>query len=465
MYSGFLGLCGFEPDEIKREDSRVRKAFEILDIGSEDVSQAAERVTTFFDIELMGIRKALGIWLKELIDMVLAKEEGKKIVYASFPPTYQMVAAMTSASSDIYCVIPEVILGVTMNCIFTKATSILEAAEKHGLAPGLAFCSYLQMRLGAIAKGIIPVPDLIVPSCLMCDQSPKVDELLHEVYGVPVAYADHLFGSGGSEWPDDISPQRVQYLATEIRNAMEEFGNLFNHEITESEFQQATEKEANLFNASLGIWELMKANPLPLRINDLNMVTEIPAACSGRALREGANALNLLCKELAKRVEDGVGVLEKGAPRIMAAMVPYDPSILSIFDELGLAISVTSQVPSPARETTISYNSVWEQVADLILRRRGALYSGLAYLSQARDLAKLNNVDGVILFHHIGCRQYNTWLLKAKAVIEQDLDIPVLIFEGDYCDTRDYNAKQSRTKLETFAQIVKTAKVSRKDNK
>ena len=122
-------------------------------------------------------------------------------------------------------------------------------------------------------------------------------------------------------------------------------------------------------------------------------------------------------------------------------------------------------MPSPARETTVSYNSVWEQVADLILRRRGALYSGLAYLSQARDLAKLNNVDGVILFHHIGCRQYNTWLLKAKAVIERDLYIPVLIFEGDYCDTRDYDAKQSRTKLETFAQIVKTAKASRKDNK
>jgi len=86
MYSEFLGLCGFESEEIKQEESRVRKAFEILDIEPEDISQAAERITNFFDIELLGIRKALGIWLKELIDMVLAKEEGKKIVYASFPP-------------------------------------------------------------------------------------------------------------------------------------------------------------------------------------------------------------------------------------------------------------------------------------------------------------------------------------------------------------------------------------------
>jgi len=381
------------------------------------------------------------------------------------PPTYQVVAAMTAASNDIYCVIPEVILGITMNCIFARATPILEAAEKHGLAPGLAFCSFLQMRLGAIAKGIIPMPDLVVPSCLMCDQSPKVDELLHEVYGVPVAYVDHLFGSGGSEWPNDISPQRVQYLATEIKNAMEEFGHLFNHEVTESEFQQASEKEANLFNASFSLWELMKANPLPLKINDLNIAATIPSACSGRALREGANVLNILCKELAKRVEDGVGVLEKGAPRVMAAMVPYDPAMLSMFEEVGLAIPVTSLVPTPARETATSYTSVWEQVADSILRRRGALYSGLAYLSQARELAKLNNVDGVILFHHIGCRQYNTWLLKAKMVIEQDLAIPVLIYEGDYCDTRDYNAKQARIKLETFAQIVKTSKVSRKGSK
>ena len=465
MYLEFLKLCGFEPDEIKQEEPRVRRAFEILDIGPEDVDKATERITTYYDVELIGIRKSLGIWVKELIDMVLAKEEGKKIVYASFPPTYQMVAAMTSASSDIYCVIPEVILGVTMNCIFTKATPILEAAERNGLAPGLAFCSYLQMRTGAIAKGIIPVPDLVVPSCLLCDQSPKVDELLHEVYGVSVAYADHLFGSGGAEWPNDISPQRVQYLAIEIKNAMGKFGDLFDHEITDEEFKEATKKEAELFNASLDLWEIMQADPLPLRINDLNMVTEIPAACSGRAMKEGANAFNILCKELKKRVEDGVGVLEEEAPRIMAAMVPYDPAILSIFDELGLAISVTSQLPIPGKNIEVSYDTIWEQVADLILRRRGALYSGLAYLSQARDLAKFKNVDGVILFHHIGCRQYNTWLLRAKMVIEQDLDIPVLIFEGDYCDTRDYNAKQARIKLETFAQIVKTAKASREEGK
>jgi len=462
MYSELLNLCGFEPEEIEKETPRIDKAFRILEIEPEDIDQARKRVAEFFDIELLGIRKALGIWLKELVDMVLAKEEGKKIVYASMPPAYQMVAAMASASEDVYCVIPEVVLGTVMNCVFAKINPVLETAEKHGLAPGLAFCSYLKTRLGAITKGIIPTPDLVVPSCQICDQSPKVDELLHELYGVPVAYTDHILDSGRDQWPDVLSPQRVQYYAGEMSNTIEKFSEMFGYQVTEAGVRQAIDREAKLFGAAMEIWELMEAEPMPLSLKDLSLATRISSACSRTALREGIEVLHILRKELERRIENGVGVLGKGAPRVMATMVPYDPAIQGMFEELGLTVPITSLVPTPMKSAQSSYASVWEEVAYSIMRRRGENYTGSAHILQVKELAKLHNVDGAIVFHHIGCRQYNTWVPKAKEVLEQELDVPVLTLEGDFCDSREYNAEQMRTRLETFAQVVKNAKADKK---
>ena len=44
----------------------------------------------------------------------------------------------------------------TMGQIFYKHTLILEAAEMDGLVPGHAMCSLMQMKHGALAKGMIP---------------------------------------------------------------------------------------------------------------------------------------------------------------------------------------------------------------------------------------------------------------------------------------------------------------------
>ena len=94
------------------------------------------------------------------------------------------------------------------------------------------------------------------------------------------------------------------------------------------------------------------------------------------------------------------------------------------------------------------------------MRRRGANYSSLAYISQLKELAQIWNVDGIVFFRHYSCRQYSIFPLKAKEVIEKGLGIPVLLLEGDYCDSRSYTAEQMRTRVETFAEIVKAGRVS-----
>ena len=46
----------------------------------------------------------------------------------------------------------------------------------------------------------------------------------------------------------------------------------------------------------------------------------------------------------------------------------------------------------------------------------------------------------------------------AKKVMKEELGIPVLALEGDCYDTRNYSAGQLRTRIETFADMLRSIK-------
>jgi hypothetical protein len=463
MYSEFLSLCGFEPEEIKREARRIEKAFNILDISDEDVDRAKAKIEKYVDIELLGMRKVLGLWLKELVDMVLAKEEGKKVIYVSYPPIPQIVAAMALTSDNIYCASPDIVLSNTLNLLFDKINPILETAEKNGLAPGIAFCSYLQTRLGSIVKGIVPKPDLLIPSSYLCDLTPATDQLLHELYGMPVAYIDNLIDEKGESWPDEINPRKVRYFAQEMENSINMYNMVTSCQLPESEIREAVDI-ANQIHFMCGqIQELRKADPLPFSQSDYHLAMSLTNI--GRGLRGGLEVLNTLLAELEARVAAGEGIVKKGAPRVMLVMIPHDPALATIVGELGLAACVHAGAAPRSPSRPVTYASLWEDVADSNMRGRGANYSSLAYIIQLREAVKLWKVEGVIFFRHYSCRQYSIFPIKAKEIIEEELGIPVLNLEGDYCDFRSYNIQQMRTRLETFAEMVKSDKAARERNK
>lgn len=462
MDQGFFSLCGFEPEELEKEKIRIEKAFNILEIGDEDIERASAKIKKYLDIELLGMRKVLGLWLKELVDMVLAREEGKKVVYVSYPPIPQIVAAMALTSEAVYCAPPDIILSNTLNLVFDRINPILETAEVNGLAPGIAFCSYLQTRFGSIVKGIIPRPDLLIPSCFLCDLTPATDQLLHEFYGTPVAYIDNLLDEKGERWPDDINPGKVKYFSTEMKKSIDMFRQITGCWLDESKVRQAVEKANKINSINNRIQDLRQADPLPFSQNDFHLALSIN--CIGRGLKEGEETLNTLLGELQKRVTAGKGVVEKGAPRVMLVMIPHDPSLAATIGELGLAACVTgggSIRSSPQTE----YVDLWDNVAATLLRSRGANYSSLAYINQLKEATRQSNIAGVIFFRHYSCRQYSIFPLKAKEIIEQEVGVPVLLLDGDYCDFRSYNIQQMRTKLETFAAMIKDQQTVRERNR
>lgn len=458
MNSELLKLCGFEPEEIRREKPRIDRAFEIWGITAEDVKQAEARIKRFFDLSFFGMRKIRGIWLKEFIDMTLAKEEGKKVVYTSFPPVAQLNGAISLMSDKVYCSVPEPVLMIVMGQYFGKwGATLLEAAEKSWLPPGQAHCPFLQARLAAILGGMIAKPDLLIAFGTLCDQVGKTDDMLSYIQDIPVVHVDSCNDEAGDQWPYP-EPRRVRYLAQELKKVADTFKQVVGLEITEEAISGGQKEQSRFKSVFEKLQELRgKADPLPMREKDWANIYEAVNICAGRALREGPNVAAILIDEVNERVRQGKGVLEKGAPRVIN-LLPHctDPAVTEVIENAGLA-TVVNVVSPPAMRLPSQYPTIWEQIADINIRL-GSRSSAALYVNQLKDHCRQWNVDGMIVASVIKCRFANIYPRRTKEVIESELGVPVLAVELDSCDSREYTAERFRTRVEPFAEMLKDRK-------
>ncbi len=273
-YDELLTLCAFDQEEIEDQRPRIESAFDKLGLDTTDMERAVTRVQKVFDIELLGVRKALGVWIKELFDVVLAREEGKKLIYFGYPPFQYIglvIKAATGSKDDFYVGCPEVVLCQTLGQIFNKLNPILEEGEAKGLAPGHAMCSLLQIKNGALEKGILPIPDMSIATSYFCDMGPKADELMQYKYGYPVQYVDSCLDSPWGEWPE-FDPEKVHYLGRQVNDLFKSLKDLFGLEINEEIWNNARFLAGRLYLATNQLNQYLIADPVPLGVADSELI-------------------------------------------------------------------------------------------------------------------------------------------------------------------------------------------------
>jgi hypothetical protein len=210
----FLELCGFAPNEITTELPRVEKAFEKAGITGGDIETAKQRLTTYYDMELEGVRKAFRLCILELVNTVLAREEGKKKIILGFMiPGFETIGhVLMTKSSEVFAAHLSWSFLIVIGCIFGKLEPILEAAERKWLKAGaVAHCANLKTLLGLVELDIIPRPDLMITSGFMCETAPKTLDLLHELYEMPVCCLDTCLDRGALDLAE--KKDRTSYLA------------------------------------------------------------------------------------------------------------------------------------------------------------------------------------------------------------------------------------------------------------
>lgn len=457
LYDELLHLCAFSEQDIKRQRERIDAAFQKLKLDSHDMEKAVARVKENFDIELQGVRKGLGIWLKELFDVVLARDEGKKLIYFGYPPfqyTGMAIKAAAKSGDDFYIGCPEIVLCQTLGLIFDKLGPLLETGEENGMAPGHAMCALLQIKSGGLDRGVLPVPDLSIATSYFCDMGPKADELLQYRYGYPVKYIDSCMDAPWGEYPDH-DPERVHYLGGQLDQLFADLEEMFGLVIDEAAWRDAKASASRLYVAINQLTQHIAADPVPLRAADLELVLNIPLASTGTAFEEGPEVVEILAREVGQRVENGYGVVPKGAPRIMLFFQSLsDPTFTRTIEDAGLAIPVVSTLLPPMRAPKpSSYRSVGERRAEQAMYG-GVYHSGYGYMKRFERGLSFCEVDGVIYNYQFSCRPLVCDGKLVKASLEKETGLPTLLLEMDFYDSRNYSSASLRTRIEAFAELL-----------
>jgi hypothetical protein len=460
-YRELLTLCAFDETEIASQKSRIEKTFDILGLGPKDMDAAVARVREYFDIELVGVRKALGIWLQELFDVVLAKEEGKKIIYFGYPPFQYIglvIKAAAKSQNDFYIGCPEAVLCQTLGQIFHKLSPILETGESLGLPPGHAMCSMLQVKLGALEKGIIPVPDMSIATSYFCDMGPKADELMQHKYGHRVEYLDSCLDSPWGMWPE-YDREGVRYLGARGNSLFDTLKKMFGLHIDENTWDKGRALGEKLYAPMNALNQSLTADPVPLGAADSELVVNLPTGCTGGAIEKAPDAIETLAREIGKRVEKGVGVVAKGAPRILLLLQSFsDPAVNRLIQEVGLAVPVVvNMLPPPPEPKSYPYLTLGEKRAEKAMFG-GFYHSSYGMLKRMELSLGSANVDGIIYNYQYSCRPGVCNTKLAKSYLEKEVGLPTLLLDMDLYDDRNYSAASIRTRLEGFAEMLKARK-------
>ena len=97
------------------------------------------------------------------------------------------------------------------------------------------------------------------------------------------------------------------------------------------------------------------------------------------------------------------------------------------------------------------------QATEFFFKRPGLSNAGNLYQYEA-DSMKQYNCDGAILSYLFNCRPWSLGAVMGKDYIEKTINKPVMIMEADFYDSRLYSPEQQKTRVESFAEVLKLNK-------
>ena len=467
IYEEFLRLVGFEEAEMPEALPEWRKASERLGLTEDDIEFATkEWIPTHYQVELEGVRKLLGAYIYEAIDLTKAneyKQKGVKIVYGILPAILHYYYALKLTAPDkVYVSFPDVFSVAIYGALFHKLNPYLEEAERQGITYGCRHCALNKMRYVVRRKGLIPSPDVSWIWGFVCDEGPKTDEFIRlhcdpewKTYITRLPH-DQPFGT-----VEDEVVEYVEYLANQMRDGFEFVQKEIGIKVTDEKIKEVGEIYQRYMAKYGELNRLVASDPPPLRGNISTLFFEPLGLPFNRGIEGIEKALDIMIKEAKQMVANGEGILPKGAPRVMFYGVPWAlPWISKMFEENGVAVTLSECfAPWSKQLEPPTFEDPYMAAAQTWLRRSMVVNIGWKAEIMCEKL-KMYKPDGLIL----GFYDFDRWLgsdqrLLAR-LVEEKTETPVFYIEGDFWEDRDYGPEALRTRIESICEIMKMRKAS-----
>jgi benzoyl-CoA reductase/2-hydroxyglutaryl-CoA dehydratase subunit BcrC/BadD/HgdB len=465
IYEDFLRLAGFEEDEMSEYLPEWRKASAKVGLTEDDIKFATEHwIPTYFDTTLEGVRKSIGSFMKEFIDLTKAseyKEKGAKIVYGILPASLHYYYALKLTAPDkVFVAFPDVFLVSGLNAFFHKLNPYLEEAERSGISYGCRHCALNKTRYAARRCGLIPSPDISWIWGFICDEGPKTDEFIH-LYHDPEwkTYITRIPHDQPLGTVEDEVAWRVEYLAGQMKDGFQAVQRELGIKVPDETITEVQKFWHRYATKIAELNQLIAADPQPVGAVSIRIFSEPLGAPFNTGVESMENALDITLKELRQRVDRKEGILPKGTPKLMSCVIPANlPWLVKMFEDNGVGLTYNQAfMPTKKQLQPLTYEDPYMATAEAWLRGGSCGNPGYE-AAQICEKIETYKPDGMIF----GFMDFDRWLgsdhrLLAR-MVEERTGLPVFYIEGDEWEDRDYSPEALRTRIESICEIIKMRK-------
>ncbi|NLM07228.1 MAG: 2-hydroxyacyl-CoA dehydratase [Tissierellia bacterium] len=384
--------------------------------------------------------------LRDVVDMVYreaqeAKDRGEPVGWSSskFPAEFTEALGLKVVYPENQAAAISAKKGGQRMC---------EHAEAMGFDNDI--CGYARISL-AFADGAeceekpMPQPDFLLCCNNICNCMTKWYENVARMHDIPLIMIDVPFNN-----EKEPSQAQVEYMKAQFKAAVEQLEKIAGRKMDEEKFNQACANANRTARAWLKACSYLQYKPSPLSGFDLfNHMADIVTA---RCKVEAAEAFEALAEEYEERVKEGTSTWKYDENyRIMFEGIPCWPVLRTLFEPLKeKGINTTAVVYAPA------FGFVYEDIDGLAKAYCKApnsvcLETGVEW---REGICRENKVDGILVHYNRSCKPWSGYMPEMERRFRKNLNVPVVSFDGDQADPRNFSEEQYKTRVEGLFEIM-----------
>lgn len=322
-------------------------------------------------------------------------------------------------------------------------------AESKGYSNDL--CAYARVSLGLVElqgdtpEQPMPMPDFLLCCNNICNCMIKWYENIANELQIPLILIDIPFNADY-----EVSDAQLAYVKGQFLDAIRQLEEITGLKWNEERFKEVCEISNRTSRAWLKATSYTKYEPSPL--SGFDLLNHMAVAVCARGKVEAAEAFETLAEEYAKGVEEGSSTFRgEEKHRVMfegIACWPYLRVTNGGLRDRGMNIVATIYANA--------FGQLYEDFDGLI--RGYCRVPNAVNLERARDdrigLVKNQKANGLIVHTNRSCKLWSGFMAEESRQICEATGIPMVAFDGDQADPRNFSEAQFDTRIQGLAEVM-----------
>ena len=327
-----------------------------------------------------------------------------------------------------------------------------EVAEADGYSNDI--CAYARISLAYAKLKQCPEQEVAMPDVLLCCNNicscmMKWYENLAQELDIPMIMLDIPFN------PDDEVPQaEVDYVTAQFWDAVKQLEVITGKKWSDERFEEVTGFSCRSSRAWLDATGCARYVPSPF--NGFDLLNHMAVMVTARGKEEAGEAMETLLKEYEANHANGASTFRTEEKyRIMFEGIACWPYLRVTSTGLkSRGINMVTTIYADA------FGFDYDNFEDMI--RAYCKVPNAINLEVSRDkrvkLCKDNHVEGLLVHTNRSCKLWSGFMYEMSRQIGQICDIPVVSFDGDQADPRNFSEAQYDTRVQGLMEIMEANK-------